>query len=79
MNSTQYQTRQIFRFLFICVAITATITSVTSEILSLNNSPRYLYGVVWIGTFGIIFGFYFLHFKEKTALIWNRMKNSLSC
>lgn len=55
-----------------------TIASVACEILFLNNLPSYLYGVVWIGTFGIIFGFYFLHFKEKTSLIRNRMKNSLS-
>lgn len=78
MESTQYEIRRIFGFLFICVAIAVAIASVVSEILFLNNSSSYFYGIVWFGTFGLIFGFYFLHFKEKTSLIRNRMKNSLS-
>ncbi|MCE9618116.1 MAG: hypothetical protein K8Q88_07145 [Nitrosarchaeum sp.] len=78
MESIQYEIRQIFGFLFICVAIAVTIASVTSEILFLNHLPTYLHGFVWLGTFGMIFGFYFLYFKEKIPLIRNRMKNSLS-
>jgi hypothetical protein len=77
MESIQYETRRIFGFLFICVAIAVAIASTASEILFLKNSPPYLYGIVWLGTFGLIFSFYFLHFKEKTRLIRNRMKNSL--
>ncbi|NJK77912.1 MAG: hypothetical protein HC944_02935 [Nanoarchaeota archaeon] len=73
-----YQIRRIFGFLFICVSLAVAISSVTSEILFLNNLPNYLHGVVWIITFGIIFGVYFLHFKEKLSLIRNRMKNSLA-
>jgi hypothetical protein len=78
MESIQYEIRRIFGFLFICVAIAVAIASVASEILFLNNLPSYLYGLVWLGTFGVIFGFYFLCFKEKIPLIRNRMKNSLS-
>ena len=78
MESTQYEIRRIFGFLFICVAAAVAIASVVSEISFLNNLPSYFYGIVWFGTFGLIFGFYFLHFKEKTSLIRNRMKNSLS-
>jgi len=78
MESTQYEIRRIFGFLFICVAAAVAIASVASEILFLNNLPNYFYGIVWLGTFGLIFGFYFLHFKEKASLIRNRMKNSLS-
>lgn len=78
MGSIQYEIRRTFGFLFICVAVAVAIASVTSEILFLNNLPGYLHGVVWLGTFGMIFGFYFLYFKEKIALIKNRMKNSLS-
>jgi len=78
MESIQFETRRIFGFLFICVAIAVAIASIASEILFLKNSPTYLYGIVWLGTFGLIFGFYFLHFKEKTRLIRNRMKNSLT-
>ena len=78
MDSIQYEIRRIFGFLFICVAIAVAIASIGSEILFLNNLPSYLYGIVWLGTFGLIFGFYFLHFKERTRLIRNRMKNSLS-
>ena len=78
MESIQYEIRQIFGFLFICVAAAVAIASITSEIIFLNHLPSYLYGVVWLGTFGIIFGFYFMHFKQKIPLIRNRMKNSLS-
>ena len=78
MESIQYEIRRIFGFLFICVAIAVAIASVTSEILFLNHLPTYLHGLVWFGTFGMIFGFYFLYFKEKIPLIRNRMKNSLS-
>ena len=59
MESIQYEIRRIFGFLFICVAAAVAIASVTSEILFLNQLPSYLYGVVWLGTFGIIFSFYF--------------------
>ena len=78
MESIQYEIRQIFGFLFICVAAAVAIASITSEIVFLNHLPSYLYGVVWIGTFGIIFGFYFMCFKQKIPLIRNRMRNSLS-
>lgn len=78
MDSIQYEIRRVFGFLFICVAISVGIASIASEILFLNDAPSYLHGLVWLGTFGIIFGYYFLKFKEKIPLIRNRMKNSLS-
>jgi hypothetical protein len=78
MESIQCEIRRIFGFLFICVAAAVAIASVTSEILFLNQLPSYLYGVIWLGTFGIIFSFYFIYFKQKIPLIRNRMKNSLS-
>lgn len=77
MESTPYEVRRIFGFLFICVAIAVAISSVTSEILFLNNFSEYTHGFVWFGVFGLVFGYYFLHFKEKLSLIRNRMKNSL--
>lgn len=78
MESSPYETKRIFGFLFICVGISVVIASITSEILFLNNFPSYLYGLVWFGVFGLIFGIYFLYFKEKLSLIRNRMKNSLT-
>lgn len=78
MEHVQYEIRRIFGFLFICVAAAVTIASVASEIVFLNHLPVYLYGIVWFGTFGMIFGFYFMRFKQKIPLIRNRMKNSLS-
>lgn len=78
VESTPYEIRRVFGFLFICVAITVAIASVASEILFLNNSPNYLHGLVWVGLFGLIFSFYFLHFRQKISLIRNRMKNSLT-
>lgn len=78
MESTQYEVRRIFGFLFVCVAVAVAIASVASEIVFLNNLPMYAYGIVWFGVFGIIFSFYFLSFKKRIPLIRNRMKNSLS-
>lgn len=78
MDSIQYEIRRIFGFLFICVAIAVGIASIASEILFLNDAPSYFHGFAWLVTFGIIFGGYFLKFKEKIPLIRNRMKNSLS-
>ncbi|MEK6866589.1 MAG: hypothetical protein AABX46_03975, partial [Thermoproteota archaeon] len=78
MESIQYEIRRIFGFLFICVAAAVAIASIISEIVFLNHLPSYWYGIVWLGTFGIIFGFYFMCFKQKIPLIRNRMKNSLS-
>jgi hypothetical protein len=78
MESLQLEIRRIFGFLFICVSVAIAIASIVSHVLSLNNLPSYLYGFVWFGIFGIIFGSYFMYFKEKIPLIRNRMKNSLS-
>ena len=78
MESTQFEIRRIFGFLFICVAAAVAIASISSEILFLNHLPSYFYAVVWFGTFGIIFVGYFIRFKQKIPLIRNRMKNSLS-
>jgi hypothetical protein len=78
MESTQYEVRRIFGLLFICVAIAVAIASIASEIVFLNNLPKYVYGIVWVGVFGIIFSLYFLSFKKRISLIRNRMKNSLS-
>jgi len=75
---TQYEIRRIFGFLFLCVAASVALSSIVSELLFLHNFPSPFHGIVWIGTFGLIFGLYFKHFKEKISLIRNRMKNSLS-
>jgi hypothetical protein len=75
---TLYEIRRTFGFLFICVAIAVAIASIASEILFLNNLPTYIHGLVWFVIFGLIFGFYFLIFKEKLSLIRVRMKNSFT-
>lgn len=78
MKSAQHEVRRVFGFLFICVAIAVAVASIISEIVFLNNLQSYVYGIVWIGTFGIVFGLYFLNFKKKISLIRSRMKNSLT-
>ncbi|CAD6520975.1 conserved membrane hypothetical protein [metagenome] len=78
MKSFQNEVRRVFGFLFICVAIAVTIASVTSEVIFLYNLPSYAHGIVWLGTFGIVFGLYFLSFKRRISLIRNRIKNSLT-
>lgn len=78
MEYHQCEIRRTFGFLFICVAIAVAIASVGSEILFLNNLPSILYGFIWLGTFGLIFSFYFMYLRQKISLIRNRMRNSFS-
>lgn len=71
------EVRRAFGFLFICVSIAVASGAVLSEIVFQNNLPFYYYGIVWVGSFGVIIGVSFRKFAKILPMIRQRMKNSV--
>lgn len=72
------QTRRAFGFLFISVSIAVGAASVISEIAYSNNLPLYYYPVIWLGSFGAVFGAGAAKFRRAAPAIRGRMKGSIS-
>lgn len=70
------ETRRAFGFLFICVSVAVGAASVISEIAYLNNLPLYYYPVIWLGSFGAVFGAGAARFRKVVPMIRGRMKTS---
>ena len=77
MESSSIEIRQAFGFLFICVSIAVVVGAILSEVVFQNNLPFYYYGIVWIGSFGVIIGSSFRKFAKILPMIRQRMKNSV--
>ncbi len=77
MESSSVEIRQAFGFLFICVSIAVVVGAILSEVVFQNNLPFYYYGIVWIGSFGVIIGSSFRKFAKILPMIRQRMKNSV--
>jgi hypothetical protein len=71
------ETRRAFGFLFICVSIAVCTGSVISELAHLNNLPVYYYAIIWIGSFGAVFGGGSAKFRKVAPMIRGRMKTSV--
>jgi hypothetical protein len=71
------ETRRAFGFLFICVSIAVSGGSIISEIVYLNNLPVYYYAIVWLGSFGAVFGAGSAKLRKVAPLIRGRMKTSV--
>ena len=72
------QTRRAFGFLFVSVSIAIGAGSVSSEIAYTNNSPLYYYPIIWLGSFGAVFGAGAPKFRKAAPAIRGRMKGSIS-
>jgi hypothetical protein len=72
------QTRRAFGFLFISVAIAVGAASIVSEIAHLNNFPIYYYPIIWLGSFGAVFGAGLPTFRKVGPAIRGRMKGSIA-
>lgn len=70
------ETRRAFGFLFVCVSIAVGIASVISEIAYLNGLPIDYYAVIWLGSFGMVFGAGAAKFRKVAPMIRGRMKTS---
>jgi hypothetical protein len=71
------ETRRAFGFLFICVSLAVGAGSVLSEIAYLNDLPYYYYAVIWLGSFGAVFGAGARKFRKAAPAIRGRMKTSV--
>jgi hypothetical protein len=70
------ETRRAFGFLFICVSVAVGAGSVLSEIAFLNELPLYYYAIIWLGSFGAVFGAGAGKFRKAAPAIRGRMKTS---
>lgn len=77
MQDQAAETRRAFGFLFIGVSIAVGAGSVISEIVYLNNLPVYYYAIVWIGSFGAVFGAGSARFRKVAPMIRARMRTSV--
>lgn len=76
MVNPAVEIRHAFGIFFINIAISIASGSVLSEIAFRNNLPLYVYGIVWLGVFGTVFGLQFSKFRKIFSSIRQRMKNS---
>lgn len=77
MQDQAAETRRAFGFLFVCVSIAVGAGSVLSEIAYLNNLPLYYYAIIWLGSFGAVFGAGARKFRKAAPAIRGRMKTSV--
>ncbi len=70
------ETRRAFGFLFVCISIAVGAGSVLSEIAFLYDAPAILYVVIWLGSFGAVFGAASPRFRRVAPAIKGRMKGS---
>jgi hypothetical protein len=76
LQDSAAETRRAFGLLFICVSVAVGSASVISEIAYLNNLPFYYYAIIWLGSFGAVFGAGAGKFREAAPAIRGRMKTS---
>ena len=77
LQNQETETRRAFGFLFICVSIAVGAGSVISELAYLNDLPLYYYAVIWLGSFGAVFGAGATKFRKAAPAIRGRMKTSV--
>jgi hypothetical protein len=77
MQQNPLEVRRAFGLLFIGVSIAVGVASVLSEIVFVNKTPTFYYGIIWFGSFGITFGIIFGRFRKIIPSIRGRMKNSV--
>ena len=71
------EARRAFGFFFICVALAVGTGSVITEIAYLNNAPPYWYAIIWLGSFGAVFGGAAARLREAAPAIRARIKTSV--
>jgi len=77
MQQNPLEVRRAFGLLFIGVSVAVGIAAVLSEIAFVNKTPIFYYGIIWFGSFGVIFGVIFSKFRKIIPSIRGRMKNSV--
>ena len=70
------ETRRAFGFLFVCVSIAVGAASVISELAYINTLPIYYYVIIWLRSFGVVFGTGAAKFRRAAPAIRGRIKTS---
>lgn len=78
MAQASVETKRAFGFLFICVSISVGAGAVLSHLVYISNFPIYYYAVVWLGSFGAVFGVAMPKFRRVGPAIRSRMKRSMT-
>jgi hypothetical protein len=78
LQNSAVETRRAFGLLFVAVSIAVGIASILSEIAYLvTNFPVYYYAIIWIVSFGAVFGACSGHLRKAVPAILGRMKTSI--
>jgi hypothetical protein len=77
LQNPSVETRRAFGFLFVCVSIAVGAGSVISELAYINNFPLYYYAIIWLGSFGAVFGAGAAKLRKAAPAIRGRMKTSV--
>lgn len=78
MSYSPHKVRRAFGLLFIIVSVAVFFGAVLSELVFLYGLPFYFYPIIWIASFGTVFGISIKQFKKSILMIRHRMKNSIS-
>ncbi len=77
MQNLADETQRAYGVLFIAVSIAVVVASFLSEIAYLITSfPLYYYAIIWLVSFGAVFGASYSHLRKAIPAILGRMKTS---
>jgi hypothetical protein len=77
LQNPTIETRRAFGFLFILVSIAIGLGTVISELASINGFSFYYFILIWIGSFGAVFGLAAARFRKVAPMIRGRIKSSV--
>ncbi|HEX2014927.1 MAG TPA: hypothetical protein VLA68_06840, partial [Nitrososphaera sp.] len=78
LESPELGTRRAFGLLFVCVSLAVGAASVISEIAYINGAPLFYYAIIWLGSFGLVFGAFAGKFRKAAPAIRGRMESSVT-
>ena len=76
MEHSSIQVRHAFGIFFINIAISISVGSIFTEIVFQNNMQFYYYLLVWLLSFGLVFGLQFRKLKKVFLSMRQRMQKS---
>lgn len=78
LQNSAVETRRAFGLLFVAVSIAVGIASILSEIAYVvTNLPVFYYAIIWIVSFGAVFGSFIRRMRKVVPAIVGRMKTSV--
>ncbi|MDQ3835482.1 MAG: hypothetical protein M3270_00915 [Thermoproteota archaeon] len=77
MQNSSVEARRAFGVLFISVSIAVVVASFSSEVAySITYVPFYYYVIIWLVSFGVVFGASYTRLRKAVPSILGRMKTS---